>query len=143
MQAPTSWRRRRGRPLAGRILCRPDDRLPFVALPLLKVAALDIVELYLQDACLLPFAIRTIFDVADDRLERAFAQVVGKRVLVEAFSGVDRLAENLEIGVGKGRQVIAERVDSFAWCLCLVFLQELVDPRKLQGLRRLRPRSRR
>src|SRR6516164_6317444 len=32
--------------LAGRILCRPDDRLPVVALPLLKVAAFGTVKLY-------------------------------------------------------------------------------------------------
>ena len=75
--------------LASRILCRPDDRLPLVALPLLEVAALDIVKLHLQDPCLLPFAIRAIFDIADDRLERALAQVFGELVLVEAFSGVD------------------------------------------------------
>src|SRR5215471_9116151 len=123
--------------LAGRILCRPDYRLPIIAPPLLKVAALYTVKLHLQHACLLPFTIWTIFDVADDRLERALAQVVGKLVLVEAFGGVDRLAEHLKIGVGKGWQVIAERVHSFPRCLRLVFLQKLVDARKLQGLSRL------
>src|SRR5947207_14993471 len=62
--------------LAGGIFVRPQDRLFLVGLPLVEVAALDVVKLDLQHARFLPLAIRAKGDVADDCLDHVFAQPV-------------------------------------------------------------------
>ena len=64
-------------------------------------------------------------------------QPVGELVLVEAFGRLDGSRHDLQIGVGEGRQVIAERVDPFGGRSRLVFLQEFLDAREVQGFCRL------
>src|SRR5215471_16696688 len=113
--------------LAGGVFLRPQDRLLLVGLPLLQVAALDVVELDLQHARFFPLAVGTEGNVADDRLDRVLAQPIGKLVLIEALRRLDRSLQYLHVGICERRQVIAERVDAFTPRLRLVFLQEVLD----------------
>src|SRR5262249_31239829 len=69
-------------------------------------------------------------DVADNGLERVALHVVGDLVLVGALGRLDRLAEDLQIGVGKGRQVPAQRVDPSLAGFRLIFLEEIEDAGK-------------
>src|SRR5438045_9096741 len=99
---------------AGGILVRPQDCLLGVGFPLIEIAALHIVELHLQNARLLPLAVRPECKIADDCLDRVFAQPVSELVLIEALRPLDRRLAPLQIGVGERRQIITNRLDTLA-----------------------------
>src|SRR2546430_14229546 len=83
--------------LAGGIFVRPQDCLLGVGLPLIEIAALHIVELHLQNARLLPLAVRPECKIADDCLDGVFAQPVGELVLIVAVLPLDSRLELLQI----------------------------------------------
>src|SRR5205085_12697623 len=68
---------------------------------------------------------------SSDLVEWLGAHVIRELCLVEGLGPFDRLAENLKIGVGKGRQIPAERINPFGGRLGLIFLQEIHDAREL------------
>src|SRR5215813_13254916 len=107
--------------VAGLVLRRREHGLRVHATELLEVAALDVVVLDLQHAALLPLPALAELHVAHDGLERCLADVVGKLVVVEALGCLHRLAEDLDVGVAPGAEIVAERVDALgtgAWyCL--------------------------
>src|SRR5437762_7227872 len=70
--------------LAGGIFVRPQDCLLGVGFPLIEIAALHIVELHLQNARLLPLAVRPESRIADGCLRGVSVQPVGALVLTEA-----------------------------------------------------------
>src|SRR6516225_6192379 len=68
-----------------------EDRLRSGVAELLEVGALDVLELHLQYARLRPFTVLPIRDLADDRVERMAAYVIGELGLVEALRAFDRI----------------------------------------------------
>ena len=62
--------------------------------------------------------------------------MLGELAVIEAVGRLHGLAEDLEIGVRVGRQIVAERVDALALGLGLVLLEERLDALEVQrGLR--------
>src|SRR5262245_39685630 len=92
---------------------------------LADVIALDVLELHLQHARLRPFALRPKRYVADQSLERGFTDVIRQLVVVEGLGGRDRLLQHLKLGVAPGRDVVAQRVDTFRRRPRLIPLHEL------------------
>ena len=112
--SPTSWPRCTGTELAGSpLLGQQHDPLAGL-LELLEVAVLDVLELDHQHARGRPLAVLAELDRADDGVELGVADVVGELLLVEAADRLDRLAQDLHVGVGERRQVVAERIDALA-----------------------------
>src|SRR5437016_1332080 len=93
--------------LAGAKLLGFEDHLGFRIAELLEIVALDVLELHLQHPRLRPFAVLAEGDFADDRVERMAAEVIGEPGLVEALRALDRLTQDLQVGVGEGRQIPA------------------------------------
>src|SRR6266436_7783103 len=79
-----------------------EDHLGFRIAELLEIVALDVLELHLQHARLRSFAVLAEGDLSDDRVERMAADVIGELRLVEALGALDRIAQNLQVGVSKG-----------------------------------------
>src|SRR6516165_9612752 len=69
-------------------------------------------------------------------LERGLADVVGELVVVEALGGLHRLAEDLDVGVAPGPEIVAERIDALGAGPRLVLLEERLGAVERQGLRR-------
>src|SRR6266478_1910474 len=122
--------------LAGFVLFRAQDDLALAVAKIVEIGAGDILKLHGHQACLLPLALFAELDVADDGLEGMAADVIGDLVLVEALGLFDRLTLDLQIGVGPGRQIIAEGIDPLAGRLLLIALQKLHDPGEAQFRRR-------
>ena len=55
---------------------------------------------------------------------RGLADVVGKLVVVEALGCLHRFAEDLDVGVAPGPEIVAERVDALGTGPRLVLLEE-------------------
>src|SRR5215470_18486290 len=71
-----------------------------------------------------PLAALAELHVAHDGLERGLADVVGELVVVEALGGLHRLAEDLDVGVAPGAEIVAERIDALRAGPRLVLLEE-------------------
>jgi hypothetical protein len=80
-------------------------------------------------------------DVPDDRLERVGVDVGAQFVALEALRPLDGGGENLQVGVGPGRDVIADRVDAFRLGLSLVLCKKLHRSRELKLRREANRRS--
>src|SRR5262245_32319774 len=79
-----------------------------------------------------PLALGAELHIADHGLERGLAHVVGEHVVLGALGRLDRLTENLQIGVGPHRHVIAERIDALGRGARLILLEQLHRSRELQ-----------
>src|SRR5262249_37832418 len=110
--------------VAGLVLRRREHGLRIHAAELLEVAALDVVILDLQHAALRPLAALAELHVAHDGLERGLADVVGELVVVEALGRLHRLAEDLDVGVAPGPEIVAERIDALGAGPRLVLFEE-------------------
>src|SRR5262245_1017925 len=73
---------------------------------LADVIALDVLELHLEHAGLRPFALGPEPHLADQRVERGLADVIGELVVVEAIRGRYRLLQDLKFGIAPGRDVV-------------------------------------
>src|SRR5204863_9182691 len=102
------------------VLGRLEYDLGLGILERVDAAALDVLPLHLEDARLRSLAVLAKAQVADDRLEALGADELRHLLVVERFRALDRVAEHLQIGVGEGRQIPAERVDPGACRLGLV-----------------------
>src|SRR5262249_35440312 len=122
--------------VAGLVLRRREHGLRVHATELLEVTALDVVVLDLQHAALLPLAALRDLYVARDGLEGGLADVVGELVVVEALGGLHRLAEDLDVGVAPGAEIVAERIDTLRAGAGLVLLEELLGALEHHALRR-------
>src|SRR5215510_9911570 len=91
---------------------REQNHLRSGPLELLQAVSSDPLVLYLEQAGLLPLAVRTETDVAYDRVVRRLVDVVGHFVLVEPFGRFRRGGDDLHSGIGKWWQIISERIDA-------------------------------
>src|SRR5262249_59121682 len=104
------------------VLRRREAGLRIHAEEVVEVAALDGVVLDLQDEALRPLAALAELAVAHDGLERGLADVAGALVVAEALGRLHRLAEDLDVGVAPGPEIVAERIDALGAGPCLVLL---------------------
>src|SRR6188474_1447130 len=113
--------------LSGRKTLRIDDHLRARLLELVEPIALDVLVLHPEDARILPFAVRRIFDLADDGIEAVGLDVVPELLLIEAADGRHRLLQHLAVRVGEGWNEIAEQVRADRRRLGLVPGKEAFD----------------
>src|SRR5262245_44980746 len=109
-----------------------DNDLGSGPLELFEIVALHTLKLDHQHPRLCPFAVGGILHLADDCAEAVGAQMLAELPLVEAADRLDCLTEHLQVGIGKGRDEVSERIHSAAGGLGLVALEKLLDAGKMK-----------
>src|SRR5262249_39260201 len=89
---------------AGAEFGRVEDDLAAGFLELLQITAGDALVLHEEDARLFPFAVLGEFHVADDGVVRLLVDVLGELRLVEAAGLGHGVAQDLQLGIGEGRE---------------------------------------
>src|SRR5580704_8627454 len=84
----------------------------------------DVVKLDLQHARLGPFAIGTELNVANHRVEGVRPEIVRDFRLIGAPGFANGLTNDLKIGIGEGRLIIAKRIGATVANTGLVFGDE-------------------
>src|SRR5262245_31163015 len=112
---------------------REQNHLRAGPFELLQAVSSDPLVLYLEQAGLLPLAVRTETDIAYDRVVRRLVDVVGHLILVEPLGRFRRGGDDLHSGIGKRRQVISERINAGGSGFRLVTAEEFPDPGEIRG----------
>src|SRR5262249_40610900 len=109
------------------VLRRVDDHLLVAGQVLIEAAALNVLKLHDNGACLCPFAKLVEPDRSDNGAKFVVVDVLRKLVVVETVGGLDRLLQHLHGGIGKRRLIKTERINAGVFRLRLVLFQEVLD----------------
>src|ERR1039458_5432297 len=89
-----------------------ENDLLSACVEIVKVVANNTAILNEQDTWLRPFSPGAKLDIADDGLETRAADIVGELLIVSRADRLDRRLENLHLGIGKWRNVIAKWINT-------------------------------
>src|SRR5450759_2071566 len=113
-----------------------QDGLPARLAKLLDVVTGYVLILIEQDARLVPLAQRPELDLADDGVKFGLMSVFGELLLIDAAHRFERLLDHLHLGIGVGREQMAEYVDAFGPGARRIALEKLLNAGEVHGLRR-------
>src|SRR5262245_49406459 len=109
------------------VLRRIHDHLTMAGHVLLEPITPHVLELHEQQARGLPLAELVETDLAHDGIESVAVDVLGERIVIDAFGRRDRLFEHLHGSIRERRLIKAKRIDAGVFGARLVLLEEVFN----------------